>query len=68
MNFPIDLPDEISDETAATMVDLLYALGDAVGNRYYAQIRRFYDDQRHSPNPLDDGRQMALFPELDHPF
>jgi len=68
MNFPIDLPDEINDETAATMVDLLYALGDAVGNRYYAQIRRFYDDQRQHPIPLDDGRQLALFPELDHPF
>ena len=68
MNFPIDLPDEISDETAATMVDLLYALGDAVANRYYAQITRFYDDQRQHPIPLDDGRQLALFPELDHPF
>ena len=44
------------------------ALGDAVGNRYDAQIRRFYDDQRLYPIPLDDGRQLALFPELDNPF
>jgi len=68
MTCPIDLPEEINDETAATMVDFLYALGDAVANRYDAQIRRFYDDQRPYPIPLDDGRQLALFPELDHPF
>ena len=61
MTFPIDLPEEINDETAATMVDFLYALGDAVANRYY-------DDQRQYPIPLDDGRQLALFPELDNPF
>jgi hypothetical protein len=68
MNVPIDWPDEISDETAATMADFLYALGDAVGNRYDGQIRRYYDDQRQYPTPLDDGRQLALFPELDVPF
>ncbi|MCY4430168.1 MAG: hypothetical protein OXC11_07205 [Rhodospirillales bacterium] len=68
MTFPIDLPEEINDETAAAMVDFLYALGDAVANRYYAQISRYYDDQRHYPIPLDDGRQLALFPEFDHPF
>ena len=68
MTCPIDLPEEINDETAATMVDFLYALGDALANRYDAQIRRFYDDQRLYPSPLDDGRQLALFPELDNPF
>ena len=68
MTLPIDLPEEINDETAATMVDFLYALGDAVANRHYAQIRRYYDDQRQYPIPLDDGRQLALFPELDNPF
>ena len=68
MTCPIDLPQEINAETAATMVDFLYALGDAVGNRYDAQIRRYYDDQRRYPIPLDDGRQLALFPELDNPF
>ena len=68
MNVPIDWPDEISDETAATMADFLYALGDAVRNRYCCQIRRYYDDQRQYPAPLDDGTQLALFPELDVPF
>ena len=68
MTCPIDWPQEINDQTAATMVDFLYALGDAVANRYDAQIRRYYDDQRLYPTPLDDGTQLALFPELDNPF
>ena len=54
MTFPIDLPDEINDETAATMLDFLYALGDAVGNRYYAQITRYYEDQRPYPTRMQD--------------
>ena len=52
MTCPIDRPDEINDETVATMVDFFYALGDAVANRYYAQISRYYDDQRSFPIPL----------------
>ena len=68
MTFDIDMPEEISDETAARFLDLLYQLGDAVGNRYYAQISRYYQGQRQYPLPLDDGRQLALFPELDVPF
>jgi len=68
MTLTIDLPQQINDETAATMADLLYALGDAVANRYHAQSRRYYDDQHRSPSPLDDGTQRALFPELDDPF
>ena len=68
MTFDIELPDESSDETAATILDFLYRLGDAVGNRYYAQITRYYQGQRQSLLPLDDGGQLALFPELDVPF
>ena len=47
----IDMPNHISDETAAVIVDFLYALGDAVGNRYYGQIRRYYEDLRELPPP-----------------
>ena len=68
MTFDIDMPEEISDETAARLLDLLYQLGDAVGSRYYAQIWRYYQCQREHPEPLDDGRKLALFPELDAPF
>ena len=64
----IDMPDRISDETAAVIVDFLYALSDAVCTAYDGQIRRFCDAQRQYPPPLDDGAQLALFPELDIPF
>ena len=67
MTFDIDLPEEISDETAAVIVDVLYALGDAFGNHYYSQIRRYYEELRQPPPPHDD-RQLSLFPELDIPF
>lgn len=68
MTFDIDLPDEIDDETAAVIVDLLYALGDAFCNRYHSQIRRYYEDRREPPPPPTDDRQLLLFPELDIPF
>ena len=42
MTIDIDVPDQIGDETAASIVDFLYALGDAVGARYDGQIRRHY--------------------------
>ncbi len=68
MIFDIDLPDEISDETAVVVPDFLYALGDAIANGYYGQIRRYYQDRRQHPPPPDDDRQLSLFPELDIPF
>ncbi len=47
MSIVIDLPDEISDETAARIRDVLHELGDAfyqlggaVETRYAGQIRR----------------------------
>ena len=67
MIFDFDLPDEISDETAV-VPDFLYALGDAIANRYYGQIRCYYQDQHQPPPPRDDDRQLSLFPELDIPF
>ena len=67
MTFPIDLPEEINDETAATMVDFLYALGDAVANRYYAQIRRYYDDQRQDPTPPRRRQATGALPRTRQP-
>jgi len=48
--------------------EYLNRLGEISANRYDAQIRRYYDDQRLCPSPLDDGTPLALFPELDNPF
>ena len=73
MSIVIDLPDDISDETAARIRNVLHELGDAfyelggaVETRYAGQIRRYYEPD--CPPPLDDGEQLSLFPELDVPF
>ena len=62
MTFPIDLPEESNDETAATMVNFLYALGDALANPY----RR-----RPAPLPAPPSTTAGNWPsspELDNPF
>jgi hypothetical protein len=46
-----DVP-ELSPKTAMELIDTLYALADALSNRYYAQIRE---------DPEDDPRQDDLF-------
>ena len=56
---------ELSPETAIQLIDALYALADALANRYYAQIRE---------DPHHDLRQYDLFssdlqpPGFDHPL
>jgi len=60
-----DVP-ELSTQTAVELIDTLYALADALSNRYYAQIRDDPDD--------DDPRQYDLFksnlepPDFDDPL
>ena len=68
MTFDIDLPEQISDETAIVVPDLLYALADALANHYYGQIRRYCNDLRQPSPPSEDNRQLPLFPEHDIPF
>ena len=55
MTIVITLPDEISDETAAHIVDLCYQLGHVLEGHYYGQIRRYC--QRECPPPFDDGNR-----------
>ena len=50
-------PPELSDETAAQMLDLLYQLMDAFEFHYYAQIRQYYKP-KSSP-------QHDLIPDFD---
>lgn len=38
------LPEHLSDEAAAQMLELLYAITQALENRYFAQIRRHYQE------------------------
>ena len=53
------MPDEIGDGTAASIVDFLYGLGDAIGVGYDGQIIRYYQCQYSTP--LNDREQLTLF-------
>jgi len=57
--------DELSDELAARLPDLIYALGDFVASRYEDRIRSHYQRQRERAAALQpdvDPRQLDLFP------
>lgn len=62
-----DVP-ELSTETAVQLIDTLYALADALSNRYYAQIRedpdhdpRQYDLFKPNPEPVDFDDPLPKF-------
>jgi len=38
------LPEHLSDEAAAQMLEWLYELASALENRYYGQIKRYYQN------------------------
>ncbi len=61
-NYPpvITLPDELSDEAAAKMVEFFYDLAHVFESYYAGQLHRYY-------HPTDD-RQADLWEEQDPPF
>jgi hypothetical protein len=64
---PFDLPDALSDQAAAELVDCLYAFAAYVESRYFAQIRRHYEIEADAVDP----RQQRLFddaPLFDEPL
>jgi hypothetical protein len=53
---PPIFPEHLSDEAAAQMLELLYAITQALENRYFAQIRRHYQEthpQQQQPDLWD---------------
>ena len=56
----IALPDELSDEAAAQLIECLYELAGNIEGLYAAQLRRYY--QRTDP------RQQPLWRDDDSPF
>ena len=44
-------PDDISDETAAVLSELLYELAVACETRYLTQIRRYHNGQKNLYDP-----------------
>ena len=71
------VPEELSDEAAAHMLEYLHGLAGAFENQYFAQIRRYYDELAHPPRhrtraprraarPVRRGRHAVLSPLPPH--
>lgn len=56
----VALPTELSDESAAKLLEFLYELARVLENHYAAQLRRYYQP--------GDERQCDLWCENDPPF
>ena len=54
------VPEEISDEAAAHMLEYLYGLAGAFENQHFAQICRYYNERRDIERSCHD-RQLDLF-------
>ena len=61
------VPEQISDEAAAHLLEYLYGLAGAFENQYFAQICRYYDERRESELACHDG-QLDLFVDDDVTF
>lgn len=61
-NYPpvISLPDELSDEAAAKMLEFLYEIAQVFESYYAGQLHRYY-------HRIDE-RQIDLWEEKDPPF
>jgi hypothetical protein len=46
----IELPDDLSNEAAAQLIECLYAIARVIENRYFAQIRQHYARQTAEPD------------------
>ncbi len=63
----ICLPTELSDEAAATLVEFLHELTNALEQHYFAQLRRYYNHDRASEPELYRGTPR-LSESDDPPF
>ena len=57
-----ELPDDLSNEAAAQLLECLYELARVIEHRYFAQIRQFYEQPT-----ADDDEQPPLW-DNDPPF
>ena len=61
------VPEELSDEAAAHLLEYLYGLAEAFENQYFAQVCRYYDERRDIERACHDG-QLELFVNDDVTF
>jgi hypothetical protein len=67
---PLDLPEDLSDEAVAQLVECLYAIAGSLENCYFGQLRRHYQARCGDVEavPEIDPRQRWLWPELEREF
>ena len=61
------VPHPLSDEAAAQLSELFNDLALSFDGRYFAQINRYYDEQRENERPCHH-RQLELFVDDDAAF
>ena len=61
------VPEEISDEAAAHLLEYLYGLAGAFENQHFAQVCRYYDERRENERPCPHS-QLDLFDDHDDDF
>ncbi len=66
----LDLPEDLSDETVAQLVECLYAIAGSLENCYFERLRRHYQGRfgELEAVPEIDPRQRWLWPELEGEF
>jgi hypothetical protein len=57
---PLELPDELSDEAIAGLLECLYEFARCLENRYFAQLHRYYHPE--------DPRQQRLWTDEETAF
>ena len=67
MTVVLFVPDELTDEAAAHLLEYLYGLASAFENQYCAQLCRYYEQRRESERSCHHG-QLELFVNDDGTF
>ena len=67
LHLPLELPEDLSDEAVAQLVECLYEIARCVENCYFGQLRRHYQACVCDAEPAAavDPRQRSLWPELE---
>jgi hypothetical protein len=62
------LPPELSDEAAATLIDFLYVLTEALESHYCGQLLRYAHRHDRQSSSSDDGPTQDNIDDGDPPF
>lgn len=68
VHLPLELPEELSDEAVAQLVECLYEIAHCLENCYFGQLHRYYQARHLDCQPEVDPRQRSLWPESELEF